>query len=158
MTSDATPSAYDPFLGEAVVLDLRSSYVCLGTLVAAGVEFVELRDADLHDFRDSVRHPRGLRLRLGQRLGIRRNRARVLIRRDEVVALARFDDIAGVADRRRNAFRKRHGLCVTLLDEASRDIRPSGDEISVMIISSGRRMSRCRPRRAVNRSNDHDNR
>ena len=52
-----------------------------------------MTDADLHDFRDSTA-TREVYVYDSARLGIRRNRARVLIRRDEVVAIARFDDIA----------------------------------------------------------------
>jgi hypothetical protein len=55
--------------------------------------YFEMTDADLHDFRDSVA-TREVYTYDSARLGIRRNRARVLIQRDEVVALALFDDIA----------------------------------------------------------------
>jgi hypothetical protein len=79
-------------VGEVVVLDLRSSYVCLGTLCRADAEYFELRDADLHDFRDSVA-TREIYVYDSRRLGIRRNREYVLVRRDEVVALTRFRDI-----------------------------------------------------------------
>ena len=43
----------EPLLGKIVIVDLSSSYVCLGTFVACDVQFLELHDADLHDFRDS---------------------------------------------------------------------------------------------------------
>lgn len=90
---DATLSTlFAAHVGEIVVLDLRSSYVCLGTLTGADGEYLELRDADLHDFRDS-RATREVYVYDAKRLGIRRNRERVLIRRDEVVAIARFADI-----------------------------------------------------------------
>jgi len=39
--------------GEKVVVDLRSAFVCLGTLVRADEHFLELRSADLHDLRDT---------------------------------------------------------------------------------------------------------
>jgi small nuclear ribonucleoprotein (snRNP)-like protein len=82
-----------PLLGQIVVVDLRSTYVCLGTLVSCDVHFLELQDADLHDFRDSPA-TREVYVYDSVRLGIRRNRSRVLIRHDEVVAIARFADIA----------------------------------------------------------------
>ncbi len=82
----------DGLVGEVVVLDLQSSYVCLGTLVEIGPLFFTLLDADLHDFRDSSA-TREVYVYDSARLGIRRNRARVLIRRDEVVAVTRFADI-----------------------------------------------------------------
>ena len=80
-------------IGQIVVVDLRSTYVCLGALVGLDDSFLELRDADLHDFRDSTA-TREVYVYDSVRLGIRRNRARVLVRRDEVVAVTRFDDVA----------------------------------------------------------------
>ena len=55
--------------------------------------FFAVEDADLHDFRDSAA-TREVYVYDSARLGIRRNRARVLVRRDEVVAVTRFADIA----------------------------------------------------------------
>ena len=80
------------FLGQSVVVDLCSPYVCLGSFVAFDREYLDLRDADLHDFRDSSA-TRELYVYDSVRLGIRRNRSRVLIRRVEVVAITRFSDI-----------------------------------------------------------------
>jgi len=79
-------------IGQVVVVDLRSTYVCLGTLVSLDRTFLELIDADLHDFRDSAA-TREVYVYDSARLGIRRNRARVLLRLDDVVAVTRFDDI-----------------------------------------------------------------
>ncbi|MGO9917568.1 MAG: hypothetical protein ACLQIB_23070 [Isosphaeraceae bacterium] len=72
---------------------MRSSYVCLGTLVGFDEHLLELVDADLHDFRDSPA-TREVYVYDSARLGIRRNRARVLVRQDDVVAITRFADIA----------------------------------------------------------------
>jgi hypothetical protein len=79
-------------IGQVVVVDLRSTYVCLGRLVGLDHAFLELIDTDLHDFRDSAA-TREVYVYDSARLGIRRNRARVLLRLDEVVAVTRFDDI-----------------------------------------------------------------
>jgi small nuclear ribonucleoprotein (snRNP)-like protein len=80
-------------IGQMIVVDMRSSYVCLGTLVGIDEHYLELMDADLHDFRDSPA-TREIYVYDSARLGIRRNRARVLIRQDDVVAITRFADIA----------------------------------------------------------------
>lgn len=80
-------------IGDNVVIDLRSTYVCLGTLAGIDGEFLVLRDADLHDFRDSTA-TREIYVYDSLRLGIRRNRSRVLLRRDEIVAVTRFADIS----------------------------------------------------------------
>jgi hypothetical protein len=85
----------DPLIGHVVVIDLSSPYVCLGRLVGRDGQFLELADADLHDFRDSPA-TREIYVYDSVRLGIRRNRARVLIRRDEVVAITRFDAISEI--------------------------------------------------------------
>lgn len=88
---DAPPELAE-LVGQVVVLDLKSSYVCLGTLVAVGPQFFTLRDADLHDFRDSTA-TREVYVYDSVRLGIRRNRAKVLVLRDDVIAVARFADV-----------------------------------------------------------------
>lgn len=90
--SDSSPTL-DDLVGQVVVLDLKSSYVCLGTLEAIDPLFFVVTNADLHDFRDSSAS-REVYVYDSARLGIRRNRARVLVRRDEVVALTRFAEIA----------------------------------------------------------------
>ena len=93
MPEHQPPPSLAALIGQIVVLDLGSSYVCLGTLVGVDDLFFAVEDADLHDFRDSTA-TREVYVYDSARLGIRRNRARVLVRRDEVVALTRFADIA----------------------------------------------------------------
>jgi len=92
MSPGEPSSLLDSFLGEQVVVDLSSSYVCLGTLRRTDPLFLELADADLHDFRDSPA-TREVYVYDSARLGIRRNRSLVLIRRSEVVAVTRVADI-----------------------------------------------------------------
>ena len=87
------PSLLDDYLGQPVVIDLTSPFVCIGTLAAADATFLDVRDADLHDLRDG-RSTREIYVIDSARLGIRRNRARVLVRLDEVVAITRLADIA----------------------------------------------------------------
>ncbi|HEV3436438.1 MAG TPA: hypothetical protein VG122_03700, partial [Gemmata sp.] len=43
----------DEFLDCKVVLDLASSYVCLGRFVRYDENYLELKNADLHDLRDT---------------------------------------------------------------------------------------------------------
>jgi hypothetical protein len=81
------------WMGQLVVIDLRSPYVCLGKLVGVDAEFLDIRDADLHDFRDSPA-TREIYVFDSARLGIRRNRTRVLLRRDEVIAISRITDVS----------------------------------------------------------------
>ena len=79
--------------GQVVVVDLRSTYVCLGMLASADDQYLEMHDADFHDFRDSAA-TREIYVYESARFGIRRNRSRILIRLDDVVAITRFADIA----------------------------------------------------------------
>ena len=92
MISREPSSRLEAWLGQIVVLDFKSSYVCLGTLVAYDEHFLELSDADLHDFRDSTA-TREVYVHDSVRIGIRRNRQSVLVRQDDLVAITRFDDI-----------------------------------------------------------------
>ncbi|WZO97648.1 hypothetical protein EP7_004690 [Isosphaeraceae bacterium EP7] len=80
-------------IGQVVVIDLRSTYVCLGKLIGYDEAYLELSDADLHDFRDSAA-TREVYVYDSARLGVRRNRARVLLRHDEVVAVTLVRDVA----------------------------------------------------------------
>jgi hypothetical protein len=75
-----------------VVLDLASTYVCLGKLVRIDDHFLELKNADLHDLRDTET-TRELYVAESVATGIKRNRKRVVIRRTEVVAISLLEDV-----------------------------------------------------------------
>lgn len=83
----------DELVGQVVVIDMSSRYVCLGTLTRFDEHFVELHDADLHDLRDSDT-TRENYVAASVMTGIKRNRARVLVVRSEVVAYSRLADVA----------------------------------------------------------------
>ena len=74
------------------MLDAGSPYVVIGRLESASADFVELTDADLHDFRDSET-TREIYLVKTARLGVQDNRARVLVRLAEIVAVSRLADV-----------------------------------------------------------------
>jgi hypothetical protein len=82
----------EEFVNEKVVVDLRSPYVCIGTLVRFDEQWLELRNADLHDFRDTDT-TREVYVADSRATGIKRNRKRVLLVRAEVVAVSRFEDV-----------------------------------------------------------------
>ncbi|WP_240911114.1 hypothetical protein [Paludisphaera soli] len=90
--SDESPMLRD-LIGQVVVVDLISTYVCLGTLAGVDPLFLELRDADLHDFRDGAA-TREVYVYESVSLGIRPNRTRVLLRLADVVAVSRFGEVA----------------------------------------------------------------
>jgi small nuclear ribonucleoprotein (snRNP)-like protein len=82
----------DEYLERRVVLDLASTYVCLGKLVRIDDHFLELKNADLHDLRDTET-TRELYVAESVATGIKRNRKRVVIRRTEVVAISLLEDV-----------------------------------------------------------------
>jgi small nuclear ribonucleoprotein (snRNP)-like protein len=82
----------DELVGQKVVVDLGSPFVCLGTLERVDEHFLVLRNADLHDLRDTDTN-RELYVAQSVATGIKRNRKRVLVVRGDVVAIARLDDV-----------------------------------------------------------------
>jgi hypothetical protein len=82
----------EELIGERVVIDLQSPYVCMGTLQRIDQHFLELKNADLHDLRDTD-STRELYVESSRTTGIKRNRKRVLVVRNEIVAIARLDDV-----------------------------------------------------------------
>jgi hypothetical protein len=82
----------DEFLDTKVVVDLVSPYVCLGKLTRYDEHYIEMKNADLHDLRDTET-TRELYIADSVATGIKRNRKQVLIRRSEVVAVSKLDDV-----------------------------------------------------------------
>jgi hypothetical protein len=81
----------DTLVGQKVVMDLRSTYVCLGTLASVSEKFLELKNADIHDLRDT-QTSRENYIAASVATGINRNRKRVLVNRDDLVAIALLAD------------------------------------------------------------------
>jgi hypothetical protein len=79
-------------IGLLVVIDLRSPFVCLGKLEAIDDHFLVLRNADLHDLRDTDTSRENY-VAASSATGIKRNRKRVLVSRAEIVAVSRMDDV-----------------------------------------------------------------
>ncbi len=82
----------EEFLGKIIVVDLRSPYVCLGTLIRFDELFLELVEEDLHDLRDA-HTSREIYVAASHATGIKRNRERLLVTRAEVVAIGRLADV-----------------------------------------------------------------
>jgi hypothetical protein len=82
----------EELLNQVVVVSMRSTYVCLGTLKRLDERYVELRHADLHDLRDSDTNQENY-VAAARATGIKRNRKRVLLARDDIVAVSRLDDV-----------------------------------------------------------------
>jgi hypothetical protein len=82
----------EEWIGQRVVIDLRGEYVCLGTLCGVGEQFLELRNADLHDLRDTDT-TRENYVAESVATGVKRNRKRLLLVRSEIVAISRLEDV-----------------------------------------------------------------
>ena len=79
-------------IGEKIVVDMRSNYVCLGTLLRADELLLELKNADLHDLRDTDT-TRENYVASSKATGIKRNRKRVFLVRADIVAVGRLEDV-----------------------------------------------------------------
>jgi hypothetical protein len=82
----------EEMIGQKVVVDLCSPYVCLGTLQRIDEHFLELKNADIHDLRDTDT-TRENYVAASSATGIKRNRRRLLLLRREIVAIALLDDV-----------------------------------------------------------------
>lgn len=82
----------DEFVNQKVVIDLTTPFVCLGKLTRYDDHFLELKNADLHDLRDTETSRENY-VADSVSTGIKRNRKRLLLRRDQMVAIALLDDV-----------------------------------------------------------------
>jgi hypothetical protein len=83
---------FDDLTGREVVLDVVGQYVYLGTLSGHDERYLILNDADVHDLRDTAT-TRELYVLEARRHGVRANRRRVHVRREEVISLSALDDV-----------------------------------------------------------------
>jgi len=84
--------AAQKLIGQEVVIDVSSSYIYAGVLIEEDHRYIVLEAADVHDLRDT-KTTRELYLLDTRRYGIRVNRNRVLINRDEIVSLSALEDV-----------------------------------------------------------------
>jgi hypothetical protein len=82
----------EELIGQKIVVDLRSEYVCLGTLLRFDDQFLELKNADLHDLRDTDTS-REIYVLKSRETGVQANRKRLLLVRTDIVAVARLADV-----------------------------------------------------------------
>ncbi|GBD37070.1 hypothetical protein HRbin36_02200 [bacterium HR36] len=87
----AMDDVLERMVGQMVIVDLESPYVCLGRLELINERYIVVADADLHDMRDSDT-TRENYIAESVFTGIKRNRKRVVILRNQVVAISRLED------------------------------------------------------------------
>jgi small nuclear ribonucleoprotein (snRNP)-like protein len=81
----------EELIGQKVVIDMKSTYVCLGTLLSFDEHHLQLKNADIHDLRDT-QTSRENYIAQSVTSGIKRNRKRAWVVRADMVAVARLDD------------------------------------------------------------------
>ncbi len=89
---DATSTALDELIGQEVVIDLASPFVVLGMLIGQDHRYLIVANADVHDLRETTT-TRELYTLESRRHGIRANRSRALVSRDNVVSIAALNDV-----------------------------------------------------------------
>jgi hypothetical protein len=102
MDQKAHPSSYDslsaetdPMVelsGQLVVLDTAGPLIYVGTLRRVTPHAFELIEADVHDMNDS-RSTKDFYLLQTRDLGVRPNRAMVLVHRSHIISVSRLADI-----------------------------------------------------------------
>jgi hypothetical protein len=91
---DEKPDLLDRLIGQGVVMDLASPFLVIGTLLGHDGRYIELTDADVHDMRDT-RSTRDQYVAILKTTGVRPNRRRTLIPRDQIVSVSALDDVIG---------------------------------------------------------------
>jgi len=81
-----------PFIGADVVLDTRGDLMYIGKLDAVGDWFVTLVECDVHDL-ESTRTSKEVYIMEAAKLGVKKNRRSVAVRKSEVVSLSRLDEV-----------------------------------------------------------------
>jgi hypothetical protein len=82
----------EEFINQKIVVDMRSTFVCLGTLLRMDELYLELKNADVHDLRDTDT-TRENYVAASRATGIKRNRKRVFLVRSDIVAISRLEDV-----------------------------------------------------------------
>jgi hypothetical protein len=82
----------DSYAGQNVVIDVESMYVFLGKLTEVSEKTLTLKNADVHDLRDSTT-TREAYVREARLHGIQPNRDRVLLQRQQVVSISLLADV-----------------------------------------------------------------
>ncbi|MAT14508.1 MAG: hypothetical protein CMJ46_04475 [Planctomyces sp.] len=82
----------DSLMNHEVVIDVKSRYVYLGHLIDYDEHYLVLKQADVHDLRDSST-TRELYVLDSRRHGYPYNRERVLLRREEAISISKLSDV-----------------------------------------------------------------
>ncbi|NOZ19780.1 MAG: hypothetical protein GXP25_01695 [Planctomycetes bacterium] len=90
MESDA--DELKEYIGQEVVLDTMSPMVYLGMLEKVGAHFVTLVQCDVYDSSESQTR-KEVYIHDALKHGIKRNRERVEVRKDQIISISRLSDV-----------------------------------------------------------------
>jgi hypothetical protein len=85
-------AGWDALIGKIVVVDTDSRFVYLGRLDRVNVEFVVMKDVDVHDRREGP-STKEQYIMDSKRFGVKPNRKEASIRKSLVISLSALDDI-----------------------------------------------------------------
>ncbi|NUM36546.1 MAG: hypothetical protein HUU50_18550 [Candidatus Brocadiae bacterium] len=80
------------YIGKKVVVDTKSSYIYLGTLVSEETDYMTIQDVDVHDHSATL-ISKDLYIIEAIKYGIKINRKQVKLMRKEIVSISLLDDI-----------------------------------------------------------------
>ncbi len=80
------------FVGKQVVIDVESMFVYVGKLTDVGDKTLTLKNADVHDLRDSTT-TREVYVRDARVHGVQPNRKSVFVRLEQVVSVSLLEDV-----------------------------------------------------------------
>src|SRR3954462_12104257 len=85
-------AALEAFFGKCIVIDTRGPLMYIGALAGVDGFYFTLTDVDVHDMHDG-HGPKEKYILDARKYGVKKNRSKVLVRRDEVVSLSLLEDI-----------------------------------------------------------------
>jgi len=84
--------AWNPLVGQVLVVDTDSSFLYIGTLDRVEDHFVVLKEVDVHDRKES-QSTKEQYIMDTKRYGVKPNRKEVAVRKSVVVSASRLDDV-----------------------------------------------------------------
>jgi len=92
MSQPQPHNGLEPYLGQQVVLDTRSTYIILGTLTHIGADCLTLENVDIHDTSDAS-STKDHYIMESHKLGIRTNRRAAKVRTAEIISISLLRDV-----------------------------------------------------------------
>ena len=90
----ADSAGWELLVGKTVVVDTDSRFVYLGRLDRVELEFVVMKDVDVHDRRESP-STKEQYIMDTKKFGVKANRKEVSVRKSLVVSVSKLDDVIG---------------------------------------------------------------